>query len=85
MDNYSSFYLCDEKFDRMFTLVFDLLVIQALNRHWLAYAERECDSAMVINPGNLHWRDGGEKHMNDPLTIGNLQVTYYFCYTILQW
>ena len=27
-----------------------------------------------MNPGLLHWRDGGEKHMNDPNTIANMQV-----------
>lgn len=27
-----------------------------------------------MTPGYLQWRDGGEKHMNDPMTIANLQV-----------
>ncbi|VDL61623.1 unnamed protein product [Hymenolepis diminuta] len=26
------------------------------------------------NPGFYHWRQGGERHMNDPLTIAKLQV-----------
>jgi len=50
-------------------------VCQALNRHNYAYADRECDNKYVITPGYLQWRDGGEKHMNDPITISNLQVT----------
>ncbi|KAL4232715.1 hypothetical protein ACF0H5_007403 [Mactra antiquata] len=54
-------------------VTFAHLAQEAMNRHWLAYAEIECDSHLVMNPGNLHWRDGGEKHMNDPLSIGNLQ------------
>ncbi|XP_052242063.1 uncharacterized protein LOC127852221 isoform X2 [Dreissena polymorpha] len=52
---------------------FTYLAEESLQRHWLAYAEIECDSKIVMNPGNLHWRDGGEKHMNDPLSVANLQ------------
>jgi len=52
-----------------------LCVSQALNRHNYAYADRECDNKYVTTPGNLQWRDGGEKHMNDPITVSNLQVT----------
>lgn len=47
---------------------------QTLNRHWLAYADIECDSKLVMNPGNLQWRSGGEKHINDPVSVANLQV-----------
>jgi len=51
-----------------------LIGCQALNRHNFAYADRECDNKYVTTPGYLQWRDGGEKHMNDPTTISNLQV-----------
>lgn len=27
------------------------------------------------NPGFYYWRQGGERHMNDPLTIAKLQVS----------
>ncbi|KAG6463019.1 hypothetical protein O3G_MSEX013607 [Manduca sexta] len=27
----------------------------------------------ALNPGNYHWRAGGEKHINDPMSIANLQ------------
>ena len=47
-----------------------------MNRHEYAYAARRCDAKMVITPGYYQWRDGGEKHMNDPLTVANLQVIY---------
>ena len=30
-----------------------------------------------MNPGFYHWRDGGEKHMNDPMSVANLQVQCY--------
>ena len=53
-----------------------VVVFQSLNRHQLAYADRECDSLLVMNPGVLHWRDGGEKHMNDPTSIANMQVGF---------
>ena len=51
------------------------LFYKALNRHQFAYAERGCDNRMVISPGNYQWRDGGEKHMNDPMTVANIQVS----------
>ena len=53
-----------------------MVFFQSLNRHQLAYADRECDSLLVMNPGVLHWRDGGEKHMNDPTSIANMQVGF---------
>lgn len=53
---------------------FDILAQEALNRHNLAYSERDCDSKIIPNPGFYHWRKGGEKHMNDPVNIANLQV-----------
>lgn len=28
---------------------------------------------VLRNPGIYHWRNGGEKHINDPLSIANLQ------------
>ena len=34
----------------------------------------DCDNQLNMNKGNYHWRKGGEKHMNDPTTISNLQV-----------
>ena len=65
---------------------FDVLAKEALNKHQFAYADRECDNRIVISPGNYQWRDGGEKHMNDPVTIANLQVRlrdiYQFCFML---
>jgi len=54
--------------------IYCVSVCQALNRHNYAYADRECDNKYVTSPGYLQWRDGGEKHMNDPITVSNLQV-----------
>ncbi|ELT96170.1 hypothetical protein CAPTEDRAFT_177943 [Capitella teleta] len=52
---------------------FDILALEALHRHHFSYADRECDNRNVISPGLYQWRNGGEKHMNDPVTIANLQ------------
>ncbi|CAG5124464.1 unnamed protein product, partial [Candidula unifasciata] len=54
-------------------VTFDVIAREALNRHNLAYSLHVCDNLLVMNRGNYHWRAGGEKHMNDPATIANLQ------------
>jgi glutamate synthase (NADPH/NADH) len=58
---------------RLSGTTFEILAIEALNRHNFAYDDRECDNKYVVAPGHLQWRSGGEKHMNDPMTIANLQ------------
>ncbi|ESO83470.1 hypothetical protein LOTGIDRAFT_133427 [Lottia gigantea] len=52
---------------------FKVLSQEAINRHDVAYCERKGDNILVMNPGQYHWRDGGEKHINDPMSIANLQ------------
>lgn len=59
---------------RLGGVTFQLLAQEARLRHEMAYQERECDSYILREPGTYHWRYGGEKHINDPLSIGNLQV-----------
>lgn len=54
-------------------VTFDILAKEALNRHGLAYEWHGCDNQLIMNKGTYHWRSGGEKHMNDPTTIANLQ------------
>lgn len=54
-------------------VTFDILADEAFERHALTYQDRECDSLVLRNPGQYHWRAGGEKHINDPLSIANLQ------------
>ncbi|XP_014678150.1 PREDICTED: putative glutamate synthase [NADPH], partial [Priapulus caudatus] len=44
-----------------------------LNRHFIAFAKRELDNRIMTNPGFYHWRQGGEKHVNDPLSVAFLQ------------
>ena len=46
---------------------------ECLQRHVIAFGERECDARILRNPGFFHWRSGGEKHVNDPESIALLQ------------
>lgn len=32
------------------------------------------DSKTLISHGTYHWRDGGERHINEPFSIAKLQV-----------
>ncbi|XP_054715017.1 uncharacterized protein LOC129224565 [Uloborus diversus] len=52
---------------------FEVLALEALERHRLAFADRNGDSFILRDPGFYHWRQGGEAHINDPLSIANLQ------------
>ncbi|KAK7486587.1 hypothetical protein BaRGS_00022112, partial [Batillaria attramentaria] len=54
-------------------VTFQVLGQEAINRHCKAYAKRDCDNQLIMSPGLYAWRDGGENHMNDPLSIANLQ------------
>ncbi len=54
---------------------FAVLAQEALRRHELGYSERavEC-SSILPNPGDFHWRAGGEAHMWNPKTIADIQL-----------
>ncbi len=53
----------------------DLVATEALRRHAIGYPERPNDLQPVLpNPGEFHWRAGGEKHVWNPQVIANLQV-----------
>ncbi|KAK7070468.1 hypothetical protein SK128_010174 [Halocaridina rubra] len=54
-------------------VTFETLSNELLDRHMLTYSDRECDTLILRNPGFYHWRSGGEKHINDPVSIANLQ------------
>lgn len=43
-------------------------------QHLLASMRRAKPAALLPNPGNYHWRDGGETHANAPDTMHKLQV-----------
>ena len=61
---------------------FRVLAAESLARHNAAYSSRTCDNKLMPSPGYFHWRSGGEKHINDPLSIANLQVTMLFDHQI---
>ncbi|XP_022089869.1 putative glutamate synthase [NADPH] isoform X1 [Acanthaster planci] len=52
---------------------FEVLAEEAIQRHFIAYADRDGDIITSLEPGQYHWRSGGEKHINDPLSVANLQ------------
>ncbi|KAJ9598085.1 hypothetical protein L9F63_026811, partial [Diploptera punctata] len=54
-------------------VTFEILAKEAYERHYLSYGTHTADMLVLRNPGNYHWRSGGEKHINDPLSIANLQ------------
>ncbi|PSN33244.1 hypothetical protein C0J52_22643 [Blattella germanica] len=56
-------------------VTFEILAKEAYERHYLSYGDHTADMLVLRNPGNYHWRSGGEKHINDPLSIANLQST----------
>ena len=54
---------------------FAVLAEEMGRRHGLAYPERESQRLPVLNnPGEFHWRRGGDRHMWDPIAIADLQV-----------
>ncbi|XP_002513554.2 glutamate synthase 1 [NADH], chloroplastic isoform X1 [Ricinus communis] len=57
---------------------FEMLASDALHLHGLAFPTRvfppgSAESVALPNPGDYHWRKGGEIHLNDPLAIAKLQ------------
>lgn len=53
---------------------FDVIAAEAINRHKQTYQpDRTSDNFVLRDPGYYHWRSGGEKHINDPEAIANLQ------------
>ncbi|PWA86403.1 glutamate synthase [Artemisia annua] len=57
---------------------FEALAGDALQLHSLGFPTREyppnsAEAVALPNPGDYHWRKGGEVHLNDPLAIAKLQ------------
>ena len=53
---------------------FETLVEETERRHRLGFPEKDENRIPVLNnPGDFHWRSGGESHMWDPSAIFNLQ------------
>lgn len=58
---------------RMGGVSLDILAIEAIQRHQLAYNHNFPDTHILRNPGIYHWRHGGERHINEPESIAALQ------------
>lgn len=53
----------------------EVLAEESLRRHELGYPSRDVVRLPTLpNPGDFHWRSGGELHMWNPDTIANLQA-----------
>ncbi|GFP81092.1 glutamate synthase 1 [nadh] chloroplastic [Phtheirospermum japonicum] len=62
---------------------FEALANDALQLHELAFPTRalppgSAEAVALPNPGDYHWRKGGEVHLNDPLAIAKLQEAARF-------
>ncbi|MEX2326199.1 MAG: glutamate synthase central domain-containing protein, partial [Pseudomonadales bacterium] len=53
---------------------FEVLFREMVQRHEIGYPTRTKNLIPVLpNPGDFHWRNGGDSHMWDPTAIANLQ------------
>lgn len=53
---------------------FELLALDAFEMHERGYPSRDTVSVPGLpESGEYHWRDGGDAHVNDPVSIANLQ------------
>ncbi|MEX1237414.1 MAG: glutamate synthase large subunit, partial [Pseudomonadales bacterium] len=53
---------------------FEVLFREMVQRHEIGYPTRTKNLIPVLpNPGDFHWRSGGDSHMWDPTAIANLQ------------
>ena len=75
--------LADEIIDKAFPgtasrvqgVNFEALSKEAKRRHNLGYPKEKNGKVSVLsNPGDFHWRNGGDSHMWDPKTISSLQL-----------
>ena len=75
--------LADEIIQRCFVgtasriqgVAFDVLFEEMQRRHEIGFPVRNKNRLPVLpNPGDIHWRHGGDTHMWDPQTIATLQV-----------
>ena len=53
---------------------FAALFDEQKRRHDLGYPQEEINVTTLPNPGDFHWRNGGDAHMWDPKTISSLQL-----------
>jgi glutamate synthase (NADPH/NADH) large chain len=75
--------LHDEVIDRCFAgtasriqgVGFDILAEELLRRHAIGYPQNDaCREKTLVNPGEFHWRAGGERHAWNPESIATVQL-----------
>ena len=75
--------LADEIIERCFAgtasrvqgVNFDVLIEEQKRRHAIGFPDAASERSKVLNnPGDFHWRSGGESHMWNPDTISTLQL-----------
>ncbi len=70
--------IIDESFpgtaSRVEGITFEALFDEQKRRHYLGFPEEELNVSTLPNPGDFHWRNGGDSHMWDPKTISSLQL-----------
>ncbi len=54
----------------------NILAEEMMRRHNLGYPENNSNNSL-LNPGEYHWRPGGEKHTWNPQSISQLQISTY--------
>ncbi|XP_067612617.1 uncharacterized protein [Eurosta solidaginis] len=54
-------------------ITLEVVAKEALERYNMAFGETLFDTHILRNPGNYHWRNGGEAHINEPSAIAFLQ------------
>lgn len=50
-----------------------VLANECLERYVMTYCEISPDTRILRNPGEYHWRRGGQAHINEPISIAALQ------------
>ena len=54
---------------------FDAIFKESLRKHLAGYPRRDSSQVPTLtNPGEFHWRPGGERHLWDPEAIADLQL-----------
>lgn len=51
----------------------NILAREGLDRYDMTYCKVSPDTRILRNPGQYHWRSGGEAHINEPASIASLQ------------
>lgn len=54
-------------------ITLDILAKEGLDRYQMTFCKISPDIKILRNPGQYHWRHGGEAHINEPSSIASLQ------------